>query len=67
MNAPGTDGSAPADEAPAQKTPRLSLSAQVFIAMGLGIAAGLFFGELIAPVQVVGEIFIGLLQMTRAA
>ena len=64
MNTAGTDRSAPADEVPASKGPRLSLSAQVFIAMGLGIVAGLFFGELIAPVQVVGEIFIGLLQMT---
>ena len=43
---------------------RPSLSAQVFIALGLGIFAGLFFGELIAPVKVVGDIFIGLLQMT---
>ena len=64
MNASGTDGATAADEVPARKGPKLSLSAQVFIAMGLGIVAGLFFGELIAPVQVVGEIFIGLLQMT---
>ena len=41
-----------------------SLSAQIFIALGLGIAAGLFFGELIQPVQLLGDIFIGLLQMT---
>ncbi|MGD8958065.1 MAG: cation:dicarboxylase symporter family transporter, partial [Chromatiaceae bacterium] len=40
------------------------MSAQVFIALGLGLLAGLFFGELIAPVQIIGEIFIGLLQMT---
>ncbi len=41
-----------------------SLSAQIFIALGLGIAAGLFFGELIQPVKIFGDIFIGLLQMT---
>jgi Na+/H+-dicarboxylate symporter/ABC-type amino acid transport substrate-binding protein len=42
----------------------LGLSAQVIIALVLGIASGLFFGERIAPVQLVGAIFIGLLQMT---
>ncbi len=41
-----------------------SLSVQVLIGMVLGLLAGLFFGELIAPVRIVGEIFIGLLQMT---
>ena len=40
------------------------LSVQVLIGMVLGILAGLFFGELIAPVQLLGEIFIALLQMT---
>lgn len=59
-----SDAAAP-DKAPATGSgPRLSLSAQVFIALGLGILAGLFFGELIAPVKVLGDIFIGLLQMT---
>jgi Na+/H+-dicarboxylate symporter len=43
---------------------RLSLSAQVLIGLALGVLAGLFFGELIVPIQVVGDIFIGLLQMT---
>jgi Na+/H+-dicarboxylate symporter/ABC-type amino acid transport substrate-binding protein len=42
----------------------LSLSAQVILGLLLGIASGLFFGELIAPVQPLGSIFIGLLQMT---
>jgi Na+/H+-dicarboxylate symporter len=49
---------------PVRRGPRLSLSAQVFVALGLGIFAGLFFGEMIAPVQILGDIFIGLLQMT---
>jgi Na+/H+-dicarboxylate symporter/ABC-type amino acid transport substrate-binding protein len=39
------------------------LSAQVFIALGLGVAAGIFFGELMIVLEPVGEIFIGLLQM----
>jgi len=64
MSTSGSNEAAPADETAAQKGPKLSLSAQVFIALGLGIFAGLFFGELIVPVQIVGEIFIGLLQMT---
>ncbi len=42
----------------------MSLSAQVFAGLGLGLVAGLFFGELIAPVGVVGQAFIRLLQMT---
>jgi len=47
---------------PRRRTPSLSL--QILIALGLGIAAGLFFGELIRPVKLLGDIFIGLLQMT---
>jgi len=42
----------------------MSLATQVLIGFGLGVATGLFFGELIAPVGVVGEAFISLLQMT---
>jgi Na+/H+-dicarboxylate symporter len=41
-----------------------SLSVQVFISMGLGILAGIFFGEIIKPLQIFGQIFISLLQMT---
>jgi len=59
-----TDGAAPDTDVRGRPGPRLGLSAQVFIALGLGIAAGLFFGESIAPVQIIGQIFIGLLQMT---
>jgi ABC-type amino acid transport substrate-binding protein len=62
MNSSATGDMAP--DRPTPAIPRLSLSAQVFIALALGIAAGLFFGELTMPVQVVGSIFIGLLQMT---
>jgi len=64
MNAGDSVDKAPAGEPSARPGSRPSLSAQVFIALALGIIAGLFFGELITPVKVVGDIFIGLLQMT---
>ncbi len=45
-----------------RRTP--SLSVQILIALVLGVAAGLFFGELIQPISLLGDVFIGLLQMT---
>lgn len=42
----------------------MSLSTQVLVALGLGIAAGLGFGEVTAFLQPVGDLFIRLLQMT---
>jgi Na+/H+-dicarboxylate symporter len=51
-------------EAPPRKRFRMpGLSAQVFIALGLGLVAGIFFGELMTVVEPIGDIFIGLLQM----
>ena len=47
-----------------KKTPRLSLSTKVLIGLILGIATGLFLGELVEPLEVIGEAFIQLLQMT---
>jgi len=41
----------------------LSLSAWIFIGLGLGVLFGLFFGELCRPLNVVGKAFIKLLQM----
>lgn len=41
----------------------LSLSSKIFIGLGLGIGVGLFFGELAAPLEVVGKVFVQLLQM----
>ena len=64
MSSPTDTKEAVAPEEHVGPRPRLSLSAQVFIALALGILAGLFFGELIGPVQIIGQIFIGLLQMT---
>lgn len=42
----------------------MGLSKRIFIGLGAGICAGLFFGELTADLKVVGELFIKLLQMT---
>jgi Na+/H+-dicarboxylate symporter len=40
------------------------LSAQVFIALGLGLVAGIFFGDMMRVFAPVGDVFIGLLQMS---
>ncbi|MFH0959872.1 MAG: cation:dicarboxylase symporter family transporter [Pseudomonadota bacterium] len=42
---------------------RLSLSAWIFIGLGLGVAFGIFFGELCRPLKFVGTAFLKLLQM----
>ena len=42
----------------------MSLSARILIGHALGIAFGIFFGELVAPIGFVGDAFILLLQMT---
>ena len=43
---------------------RLSLSTKILLGLTSGIACGLFFGEHIARLSIVGDAFIGLLQMT---
>ena len=43
---------------------RLSLSTSIFIGLGLGIVCGIFLGEYCRFLDVVGGIFIGLLQMS---
>jgi len=43
---------------------RPGLAGQVLIALVLGALTGVFFGELAAPLGIIGRIFIGLLQMT---
>ncbi|MFQ5992566.1 MAG: cation:dicarboxylate symporter family transporter, partial [Nitrospiraceae bacterium] len=42
----------------------MSLSAKILIGMVLGIIAGIFFGEEVAFLQIIGEGFIQLLQMS---
>ena len=42
----------------------MSLSARIVLGLALGIAAGLFFGEAMGALEIVGDVFIRLLQMT---
>ncbi len=42
---------------------RISLPNQILIGFLVGISIGLFFGERIAPVNIIGEVFMALLQM----
>ncbi|MFW2404855.1 MAG: cation:dicarboxylate symporter family transporter, partial [Gammaproteobacteria bacterium] len=46
------------------RSKRPSLFVQVLIGFVLGAVAGLFFGELAAPVNIIGQAYVGLLQMT---
>jgi len=43
---------------------RASFSTKVLVGLALGIATGLFFGEDVAPLQIVADGFVRLLQMT---
>ena len=52
------------DPSPAVKPRRMSLAAKIMIGLVLGLACGLFFGEMVTWLQVVGIIFIKLLQIT---
>jgi Na+/H+-dicarboxylate symporter len=57
----------PEKNAPAENPPkkrRLDLSSQILIGLVMGLACGLFFGEYCGSLRVIGEVFIGLLQMT---
>ncbi|MDJ0951592.1 MAG: cation:dicarboxylase symporter family transporter [Alphaproteobacteria bacterium] len=42
----------------------MSLASQVLLALVLGVVVGLFFGELVAPLKLVGQAFVRLLQVT---
>jgi Na+/H+-dicarboxylate symporter len=42
----------------------MNLSAQIFVGLGLGVLAGVFFGELAGNLNVVANAFIRLMQMT---
>ena len=42
----------------------LSLGTRILIGLAAGIAFGLFVGDLARPLKAVGDVFVGLLQMT---
>ncbi len=42
---------------------KMSLSAQIFLGLGLGIVTGIFLGEIAAPLDIIGKGYIQLLQM----
>jgi Na+/H+-dicarboxylate symporter len=42
----------------------ISLATQIVIGLLLGVGTGLFFGEKIAPIAIVGRAYIGLIQMS---
>jgi Na+/H+-dicarboxylate symporter len=42
----------------------VNLSGRIMLGLGLGIATGLFFGEPMGVLEVAGDVFISLLQMT---
>ncbi|MDX2499234.1 MAG: cation:dicarboxylase symporter family transporter, partial [Deltaproteobacteria bacterium] len=43
---------------------KLSLATKILIGLGLGVLAGLFFGELTSPLQIVSRAYLRLMQMT---
>jgi len=46
------------------RKPRLNLGTKILIGVVAGLSVGVFFGDIIAPLQIVGDVYIGLLQMT---
>ncbi|MBY6186610.1 cation:dicarboxylase symporter family transporter [Marinobacter hydrocarbonoclasticus] len=51
-------------EKPAPEKKPMSMSTMVLLSFAAGIAAGLFFGEMLAWMSVIGDAFVKLLQMT---
>jgi Na+/H+-dicarboxylate symporter/ABC-type amino acid transport substrate-binding protein len=49
---------------PPTRGTRLTFSGQVLVGLAAGIAVGVFLGELVAPLQIVADGFVKLLQMT---
>ncbi len=49
---------------PPPRSPRFSPFQRILLALGLGISLGVFFGEYVSPLRILGDIYIGLLQMT---
>jgi Na+/H+-dicarboxylate symporter len=43
---------------------KLSLASRILIGLGLGVLTGLFWGELMSPLQIVSRAYLRLMQMT---
>ena len=54
----------PQQEAPGPGRKKMSLGLRVLIGFVLGVACGALFGDLCAPLGIVGDTYVGLLQMT---
>jgi Na+/H+-dicarboxylate symporter len=44
--------------------PRVPIATQVLLALAIGALTGIFLGEIVAPLKIVGDAFIRLLQIT---
>ena len=42
----------------------MSLSSRIFVGLFAGVCTGLFFGEMVADLKIVGDVFVKLLQIT---
>ena len=62
MNEHQKEGPGAGENTPRKR--RLGLAEQVLLGLGLGVVAGVFFGEMVGWLKVVGDIFIKLLQVT---
>ncbi len=52
------------DKVPAKRKPRFSLFTFILLALVLGVATGIFLGEHAGDLKVIGDAYVGLLQMT---
>jgi len=59
-----THGTAEAAAPPRPPRKRIGLAEQVLVGLALGTLAGVFFGEMASGLKIVGDVFIGLLQIT---
>ncbi len=47
-----------------KKRREIGLPEQILIGLGAGILVGLFFGEMTAPLKIIGDAYVGMMQMT---
>ena len=54
----------PKSERTDAETTLMTLGTKILIGVVAGLSVGIFFGDVVAPLQVVGDVYVGLLQMT---